>query len=97
MQILKGKEKEYNKWFDSNRDSDAGRACFRFAERWAELMEVGISNGKSVIDIAESTSNEADLEGISVAMYKYAINILLKTWKYGEELEKWSIQRSIGC
>ena len=38
MIILAGKEKEYKDWYDKNSDA-YGRACFTYAERWAEMME----------------------------------------------------------
>ena len=38
MKILEGKEKEYKDWYGKNRDA-YGRACFTYAERWAEMME----------------------------------------------------------
>lgn len=34
MKIAKGKEKEYQDWYDKN-SSLYGRACLTFAERWA--------------------------------------------------------------
>ena len=38
MKILKGKENDYKNWLDKNADP-YGRACFTYAERWAELLE----------------------------------------------------------
>lgn len=43
MRVIEGKEKEYKKWYDKNSDP-YGRACFTFAERWAELLEEKIDN-----------------------------------------------------
>lgn len=36
MKILEGHEKEYKDWYDKNSDG-YGRACFTYAERWAEM------------------------------------------------------------
>lgn len=38
MKIKIGQEKAYKDWFDKNADP-YGRACFTYAERWAELLE----------------------------------------------------------
>lgn len=38
MKIIEGKEKEYRDWYDKNSDGYS-RACFTYAERWAEMME----------------------------------------------------------
>ncbi len=41
MKILKGKEQDYKNWFGKNTDP-YGRACFTYAQRWAEMMEDAI-------------------------------------------------------
>lgn len=38
MKIMNGKEHAYKDWYNKNEDGYS-RACFTFAERWAELME----------------------------------------------------------
>ena len=93
MKIIEGKEKEYKEWFDKNSDP-YGRACFTYAERWAEKLENVIESStdepmKAVIDNADRLSHEADVEGITGFMYGCAVNILSQCWKYGEELRKW--------
>lgn len=93
MKILEGKEKEYKDWLDKNTDS-YGRACFTYAERWAEMMEKLIESSddepmKVIVDNADSLSSEADTEGITGFMYGCAVSILSQCWKYGEELRKW--------
>lgn len=45
--------------------------------------------GDKIVDIADSTSREADIEGITGFMYGCAVNALSQLWKYGEELRKW--------
>jgi hypothetical protein len=64
-------------------------AVFRFAENWANLMQLEMKNGISISDCAEYTSNEADIEGITGFQYGCAISILANCWEHGEELRKW--------
>lgn len=69
-------------------DETYGAAVMAFARRWAKYMQVLISEGKSIEDIAEETSHICDLN----VMYDCAIDALAKSWKYGEELRKWRNQ-----
>lgn len=94
MKIIEGKEKEYKDWYEKNSDP-YGRACFTYAERWAEMLENLIETStddpmKVVVDNADRLSHEADVEGITGFMYGCAVNILSQCWKYGEELRKWN-------
>ena len=41
MKLKEGMEENYQKWYDKNEDA-YGRACFTYAEKWAELMEEAI-------------------------------------------------------
>nr|DAE26815.1 MAG TPA: hypothetical protein [virus sp. ctCsQ3] len=92
MRIIKGKEKEYKDWYDKNSD-EYGRACFTYAERWAELLEAEIDKSNDVmecfVDNADRLSREADTEGITGFMYGCAVSILSQCWVYGEYLRKW--------
>ena len=93
MKILSGKEELYKDWYNKNLD-DYGRACFTYAERWAEMMEAVIAESddsvqKVIADNADRLSHEADIEGITGFMYGCAVNILAQCWEYGEELRKW--------
>ena len=93
MKISSGKEELYKDWYDKNLD-DYGHACFTYAERWAEMMETAIAASadsvqKVIEDNADRLSREADIEGITVFMYGYAVNILSQCWEYGEYLRKW--------
>lgn len=92
MKILARKEQYYKDWYDKNEDA-YGRACFTFAERWADLLEAEISNSDDVMKVlmndADKLSNQADTEGITGYMYGCAVSILAHCWKYGEELRKW--------
>ena len=80
--------KVYEDWKANNTDP-YGSAVFRYAERWANLMEEKITEGYKLEDIAESTSHQADIEGITGFMYGAAVSILSQCWQYGEELRKW--------
>ena len=93
MKILEGREQDYKDWLDKNTDP-YGRACFTYAERWAEMLESLIESSadepmKVVVDNADRLSHEADVEGITGFMYGCAVSILSQCWKYGEELKKW--------
>ena len=92
MKILAGKEKKYKDWYDKNSDGYS-RACFTYAERWAELLEVEIRKTDDVMkcidENADRLSHEADTEGITGFMYGCAVIILSQYWEYGEELRKW--------
>lgn len=80
MKIIEGKEKEYKDWYDKNNDGYS-RACFTYAERWAEMMEEKIEASsddvmKVIVDNADKLSYEADEEGITGFMYGCAVSIL---------------------
>ena len=74
---------------DNNKDP-YGAAVMQFAERWADLMEVELSTGKTVKECAKETSRRADTEGITGFMYGCAVSILAKAWEHGEELRIWN-------
>ena len=93
MKIVNGKEQLYREWFAKNSDA-YGRACFTYAERWADMLEALIEENKDnpmqiIIDNAERCSFEADEEGITGFMYGCAVSILSQCWEYGEYLRKW--------
>jgi hypothetical protein len=66
-----------------------GGAVMTYSERWARLMQVEMSNGKKLADVADATSQEADLEGITGFMYGCAVSQLASCWKHGDELRRW--------
>jgi len=93
MKILHDKEQEYKAWYDKNSGS-YGRACFTYAERWAEMMEKEIEDSlvrpfDVIVKDADRLSHEADVDGITGFMYGMAVNILSQCWEYGELLRKW--------
>ena len=89
MQIVPGKEQEFQDWYDKNNDG-YGRATFDYAIKWAELMEEAIAGGAVLADVAKELSNKAD-EGIGITgfMYGCAVSILSHEWVHGEELRRW--------
>lgn len=52
------------------------------------LWNPELLRGDKIVDIADSTSREADTEGITGFMYGCAVNALSQLWEYGEELRK---------
>jgi hypothetical protein len=81
-------EAGWNKTVANNQDG-YGKGVIDFAERWADLMEVELSKGCEVKDIASSTSHIADTDGITGYMYGAAVSILSQVWEHGEQLRRW--------
>ena len=81
-------KKRWDKIVEANGDP-YGSAVIRYAVRWADLMEREIESGKTVSEIADKTSHDADTEYITGFMYGCAVNILSGVWEHGYELKKW--------
>jgi len=60
-----------------------------YAQRWARLMQLEMSKGMKLEDIAEITSQEADFDSIDGLMYLDAVVMLVCHWKYGEKFRCW--------
>jgi hypothetical protein len=88
MELKKSKEEDYQIAKGKNKDP-YGACCYRYAEKWAELMEEEIKKGNKVMDIAKEKSHEADTEGITGFMYGCAVGILSTFWVHGESLRQW--------
>lgn len=74
-----------------------GGAVMAFSERWARLIQLEMAKGRKLADVAEATSSEADLEGITGFMYGFAVSLLASCWKYGDELRRWhNLKHQIG-
>ena len=80
--------KVYDNWKAKN-TTPYEVAIFVYAEKWANLMEAALAEGKSIVDVADKTSHQADEEGITGFMYGAAVSILSQCWEHGEELRKW--------
>lgn len=79
---------KWNKWQETNQDG-YGQGILKFADNWGCLMQYEIGNGAKLQDIADKTSHDADIEGISGFMYGAAVSILSDCWEFGEDLRKW--------
>jgi hypothetical protein len=93
MKIIESLKEDYKKAYNLNSDSYS-RRCFTYAEDWADAMEYEISLGNTIESCAQSTSHEADTDGITGFMYGAAVNILSKFWECGETLRLW---HNINC
>lgn len=78
-------------WAGCNRNNEDIRrkGANEYAERWADLMETRIASGESIEDVAYSTSQVADTEGITGSMYDFAVSVLFSVWKHGPDLRRW--------
>lgn len=85
---LKDKQ-AWNEWWEANRDNGYGQAVMEYTERWANLMEQALEQGAQLEDIADSTSHDADTDGITGFMYGCAVTILSRCWIHGEKLRRW--------
>lgn len=59
-----------------------------YAERWARMMQLELSEGKTLEQIWHWTSREADLEGMSGATSSIAVDILARCWIHGAQLRR---------
>lgn len=83
------KDKEsWDKGIAKNTDP-YGAGIYAYAKDWAELMEQEMREGKRLEDIAEETSQQADIDGITGFMYGAAVAVLSTSWKHGEQLRIW--------
>lgn len=75
--------------YKSKNQGGYGGAIIAYAERWARLMQIEINAGKMLEHIADTTSHEADIDGITGFMYGAAVHTLATSWKHGDQLRKW--------
>ncbi len=85
-------QKLWGEYREKNKDP-YGERCVDYAECWADLMEDEIDNKKTIANIAENKSNEADTDGITGFMYNMAKSILFQCWEYGDELQQYYKQK----
>lgn len=88
IQINPGLAAEYAAHVDNNSDP-YGSGVVRFEQRWADAMQVAMSEGATVAEAAAMTEHAADTEGITGFMYGCAVSSLSKFWVHGEELRQW--------
>ena len=89
MQLKPGTEQEYAKYRETNRADAYSARVVSYGEYWAALMEAEIERGKTVAQIAQETSHQADTDGITGFMYGAAVSALAHFWVHGEELRRW--------
>lgn len=82
-------KKSWNHMVEINPEDSYGNGVMKYARLWAKCMQKLIAEGKTVAEIAEKTSHDCDIEGITGFMYGAAVKALSQCWKYGEELRKW--------
>lgn len=88
-------ENDWAEFMEKNQDA-YGFGVIQFAHAWAKAMEVEISAGKKVSDIAKETERQSD-PGVTGFMYGATISILDNCWKHGDELRQWhNIKTQIG-
>ena len=66
-----------------------GACILSYAEDWANFMEREMAEGKTIKEMAEDTSREADTDGITGFMYGAAVSMLAQVWAHGDELRRW--------
>ncbi len=89
ISIIAGKEQEYADYVAKNSNDGYSRGVIDYGEMWAKLMQVEISKGKAVKDIADETQKPLGYLGISGFMYGCAVQALSYFWVHGEDLRKW--------
>lgn len=77
----------YDDWKNKQKDAYS-LECFNFAERWANEMELQMSQGKKLEDIAQQISYDV-ADGITGFMYGMGVSILSHCWIHGEQLRVW--------
>jgi len=84
---LSGPE-SWQAFFETSRDSYS-QIVVDFAERWGRLMQIEIdTNKKTLEEVAESTSNEADPGTNSGATILAAYVLLTQYWVHGDQLKR---------
>lgn len=88
-------EKAYEFFKDclkTNSKNEYSLSTICYAIYWAKFMQYLMNKHKNVdiSKIAENTSNAADIWKVDMFMYDYALNLLTKVWKYGNQLQNWA-------
>jgi hypothetical protein len=68
-----------------------GQSMVAYAERWARLIQLRLTDGRKIDDVAGRASYEVDFDGIRPLVLRRAVIELSLHWKYGRELlaESW--------
>lgn len=70
----------------SNQKDFYSKGVVLYAERWAEIMENQLKLGIPVKESQNEASNKADVDGITGYMHSFALQALIKWWKFGNQL-----------
>jgi len=62
---------------------------YRYAERWASLIEDGFKAGFKLSSIAKESHYRANTESLTYLMREKAVEILEEVWVHGPELRRW--------
>lgn len=89
IETLELKNPQYwNETVEVNKGS-LGEGVMKYAERWGKAMQYCMKQGMSLAEAAKETELECDEEGLSGNAFGFAVGILIRSWKYGEDLNKW--------
>jgi hypothetical protein len=87
MKIKQGKEQEYQKAYDINKNDPYSHRVFTYAEDWATAMEEDFENRVTLDEPRiQQLGDQADYDGITGFMYDMARKVLYTFWEYGAEL-----------
>ena len=80
-----------------NSKDEYGKGIIDYAVRWGKLMQAEMK--KQGLDhltpeLVKDTDRRADIYGMSGASASFGRNLLIRTWKYGHELEKIEFDRT---
>lgn len=84
-------QESWDAWKAANTDPYGG-CCVKYAEAWADEMEMRMAGGETIGQMAEQASHDVDRRpgfGITGFMYGAAVTMLAKCWEHGEELRLW--------
>lgn len=77
-------------------DPSRPNMIWSYMNRWVNLMEQQIQEGKTLFVAAETTWSEAydpDLPAMTLGQFRGILKILVKFWTHGEELLQWAIEK----
>ena len=87
-------KKEFERIVTVKSSNDYGKLVLNFANRWAKCMQYLVENEKfDVFQAANETIDACKIKGIDEFALGRSISVISKTWKYGDNLKAWSIER----
>lgn len=88
MKVKNKLEKEWEKFVETNSKDSYSSGALSFMIQWAELMEIDIEDEiKLTKKLVDQSSNLANVEGITGAMYELSKGYLGYFWEHGELLK----------